>query len=267
MKKSYCILALILIAAISITGCTDQKKNVAVQETNKDKLFQTSTYNFLLDGFYDGVMTFGELKKHGDFGIGTFNNLDGQMIEFDGNIYQVRSDGVAYAVNDSMMTPFSSVTFFESDKRYSVDTSMNYSEMTKHLDDMLPTKNIIYALRVNGTFDYIKTRSYPRQTKPYPRLVEVIKTQPTFEFRNVKGTIIGFRMPDYMNGINVPGYHFHFLTEDRKAGGHVLEWQLSNVSFDVDNTYDFTMELPKNEDFYRFDSSKDKADELAKVEK
>jgi len=267
MKKSYYILVLALLAAITITGCIDQKRNIVAQETNNDILFQTSTINFLLDGVYDGDMTFGELKKKGDFGIGTFNNLDGEMIELDGNIYQVRSDGVAYAVNDSMMTPFSVVTFFEPDTKYQIDKSMNYTQTTTYLDDRLPTKNIIYAVRVNGTFDYIKTRSVPRQTKPYPRLVEVTKTQLTFEFHNVTGTIIGFRVPDYMNGLNVPGYHLHFLTGDRKAGGHVLEWQFSNVTFDVDNTYDFSMELPKNEDFYRLDSSINKSEEVAKVEK
>ncbi len=269
MKNRYYILALVLVTIISITGCVDQKKMISVQEPEmkNDILFQISTINFLLDGVYDGDMTFGELKKKGDFGIGTFNNLDGEMVELDGNIYQIRSDGVAYPVNDSMMTPFSAVTFFESDKKYSVDRVMNYSETTKYLDEMLPTKNIIYALRMNGTLDYIKTRSVPRQIKPYPKLIEVTKTQPTFEFHNVAGTIIGFRVPDYMSGVNVPGYHLHFLTGDGKAGGHVLEWQLTNASFDIDYTYDFAMQLPKNEDYYKLDSSKNKTEELAKAEK
>lgn len=268
MKKIYWILVISLIATISITGCTDQKKDISEPEdvTNKDLLFQTSTINFLLDGVFDGDMTFGELKKNGDFGLGTFNNLDGEMIELDGNIYQIRSDGIAYTVNDSMMTPFSAVTFFELDKKYSVNRSMNYSETIKYLDEMLPTKNIIYAIRISGTFEYIKTRSVPKQSKPYPKLVEVTKTQSTFEFHNTTGTIVGFRIPDYMSGINVPGYHFHFLTDDKKAGGHVLAWQIANVSFDVDYTYDFAMELPENEDIYKLDSS-NKTAELAEVEK
>ena len=49
----------------------------------------------LLDGIYDGEMTIGELLGKGNFGIGTFDALDGEMIILDGVCYQLRGDGTA----------------------------------------------------------------------------------------------------------------------------------------------------------------------------
>jgi len=136
-----------------------------------------------------------------------------------------------------------------------------------YLESKFPTKNIIYAIKIKGNFDYIKTRSVPGQNKPYPKLVEVTKNQSTFEFHKANGTIIGFWLPVYMNGINVPGYHFHFITDDRTAGGHVLEYIIGNSSIEIDYTSDFLLELPETEDFYKVNLEEDKQAELEKVEK
>ena len=63
-------------------------------------VYQTSTMGALLDGVYDGDVTIAELLRHGDFGLGTFNHLDGEMLVLDGVCYQLRGDGSA-AVADA----------------------------------------------------------------------------------------------------------------------------------------------------------------------
>lgn len=131
----------------------------------------------------------------------------------------------------------------------------------------MPTKNIFYAIKIDGVFGYIKTRSVPRQDKPYPPLVEVVKNQPIFEFHNAEGTIAGFRCPDYVKGVNVPGYHLHFITDDKKAGGRLLECQMQNVRVGIDYTSEFFMTLPGHSEFYKVDLTKEKEKELKKVEK
>jgi len=213
-------------------------------QENKDILFQTSTINTLFEGVYDGNMTYMELKKHGDVGIGTFNGLDGEMIGLDGKFYQIKVDGMAYHVNDSMGTPFAIVTFFETDSSVLLDESLNYTQFEQYLDDLLPIEDIIYAFKIDGVFEYIKTRSVPKQNEPYPPFDEVVKNQTIFEFHDTTGTIVGFRFPDYMEGINVPGYYFHFITEDRTSGGHLLDCQLQNVSIEIDYTFEFYMVMP-----------------------
>lgn len=261
MKKVYCLLAItFLVITVGTSGCLDLQRE-------KDVLFQTSTINALVKGIYDGDITFKDLKRHGDFGIGTFNSLDGEMVALAGEFYQIKADGRAYPVDDSMKTPFSIVTFFEPDKAFLLDKALNHEQLQQYLDNLLPTKNIFYAIKIEGIFKYIKTRSVPKQNKPYPPLVEVVKNQPTFEFHEVVGTIVGFRCPTYVEGINVPGYHFHFISGDRKAGGHLLECQMQSVKIEIDYTSEFYMVLPESEEFYKVDLVEEKSTELKKVEK
>ena len=237
---------LILLFSLIFTACQPS----AQTEESIDILYQYSTLGSLMAGVYDGALTFGELKTHGNFGLGTFNTLDGEMVAIDGQIYQVKADGSVHEVSDDMQTPFSVITYFESDQTATVEKTMDCDTLKSMIDEMLPTENIPYAIKVSGDFSYIKTRSVPAQEKPYPPLLDVIAEQPTFEFEQIDGDMLGFRLPDYMDIANSPGYHFHFLNKERDAGGHVLACQVSNVSIDIDYTDEWFTELPSDEDFY-----------------
>jgi acetolactate decarboxylase len=251
---------LLLIATLSTGGC-------AALQQDQDTLFQISTINALLDGDYTGSMTFGELKRHGTFGLGTFDALDGEMIGLEGRFYQIKADGVAYPVPDSMTTPFAVVTVFDADKTLPSQDGMDYEGLQSYLDEAIPNKSIFYAVKIDGTFNYIKTRSVPKQQKPYPPLVKVVKEQTIFEFHDVQGTIVGFRCPDSVKGVNVPGYHLHFITADRTAGGHLLACQLQDATIGIDYTSEFYMVLPQHESGQqKSDLSKDRSEDLKKVE-
>jgi acetolactate decarboxylase len=239
----------------------------AVEEQDRDVLYQVSTIDALMLGVYDGVSSFGDLEKHGGFGIGTFDALDGEMIALDGEFYQVKDDGVAYPVADNLTTPFATVTFFDADETVLVERAENYTQFEELLNEHLPSENVFYAIRIDGTFPYVETRSVPKQEKPYPLLKEAIEEQSIFQFYNVTGTMLGFWTPEFVDGINVPGYHLHFITQDRKAGGHVLEFQLNETEVKIDVTSDFFMALPTEGDFYHVDLTQDLQSDLEKVEK
>jgi acetolactate decarboxylase len=230
-------------------------------------LFQTSTINALLEGVYDGDLPVATLRQHGDFGLGTFNGLDGEMVLVDGQVFQVRSDGKARLVPDEARVPFADTTFFDADRSIAIEKPLTFSEMTQYLDTLLPSRNTFYAIRIEGTFDYVKTRSVPRQAKPYPRLAEVVKTQPIFEFHNQPGVMVGFWTPDYATGLNVPGYHFHFLTADRTGGGHVLDCTLGQVRISVEETSRFSLDLPRTREFRAAVLDTSRRSEVNKVEK
>src|SRR5262249_43965491 len=153
-----------------------------------------------------------------------------ELVELEGRFYQVRTDGRATPVADTERTPFAVVKQFRTDRTVPLSERVNYTQLEQFLDRALPSRNILYAVRIQGRFDSVVTRSVPRQRPPYPPLAEAVKQQRTFSFRDVDGTIVGFRMPDYMRGLNVPGYHFHFLTADRNAGGHILACEMQNVT-------------------------------------
>ena len=253
--------SLLLFLVVTFSACSTKHQK-------KGRLFQTSTINALLKGDYDGAMTFKQLKQHGDFGLGTVNTLNGEMVGLDGKFYQVRTDGKAYLINDTMKTPFAEVTFFKADTTVLLDDSItNYVQLKSYLDKLLPTRNIFYAFRITGRFDYIETRSVPQQHKPYPLLVNVVKHQATFEFHNVDGTMVGFWCPEFMAGINVPGYHIHFITKNGKAGGHMLACRLNKAKIEIDYLSSFKMDLPKTTTFYNLNLGRQKSGDLEKVEK
>jgi acetolactate decarboxylase len=232
-----------------------------------DTLFQYSTFDALFAGLYEGGLTMAELKKRGDFGLGTFNNLDGEMVVLDGKVYQLKTDGKVYPVADTMKTPLAAVTFFKAGQTRPIPKAGNFTELTALLDQALPSKNLFFAVKIEGRFKEVKVRSVPRQTPPYQPLVQVVKKQAVFPLKDVEGTLVGFYCPAYLKTVGVPGWHFHFLTKDRTQGGHVQDLALENLTAQIDALPGFSLLLPQNQEFYQADLTKDRLHEVEKVEK
>ncbi|PGR99968.1 MULTISPECIES: acetolactate decarboxylase [Bacillus] len=225
-------------------------------KTNNE-VYQTSTMLALLDGIYDGIINFDKLKEHGDFGIGTFDQLDGEMIAFDGEFYHLRSDGSAEMVAPEETTPFATVTFFEKEMSYTINRPMNREEVEALLHELMPSKNLFYAIRMDGTFREVRTRTVPRQEKPYTLLVEVTKSQPIFSFSHTKGTMAGFWTPDYAQGIGVAGFHLHYIDDERSGGGHVFDFTVENCTIEICQKAHMHLALPETADFMAADLSRE----------
>src|SRR5215211_6932627 len=172
-----------------------KKQDLGGNERPHHTLFQTSTIDALLEGKYDGDVSFAELEDRGDFGLGTLEALDEEMIALDGSFYQVKSDGRAYAIDGRVRTPFAVVTFFEPNLSETLATPLDFETFRARLDLLA-------------------------------------------------GSLVGFRFPRYAQGLNAAGYHFHFITADRSAGGHVLEFRLARGELRVDSEADLRLELP-----------------------
>jgi acetolactate decarboxylase len=233
-----------------------------------DVLYQVSTIDALVQGAFEGVEPVKNLQKHGDFGIGTFDALDGEMVVLDGKIYQIRSDGKVYPATDNLTTPFAVVTVFNRDITIPVSHPMNLTTLTALISQKLPSKNMIYAVRIHGTFPSVTARSIPAQQKPYPTLAEASKNQSVFTYTNLTGTVVGYYLPDFMKGLNMPGYHLHFISDDGKSGGHILDFiSPENTGIDLDLTPSLTTTLPNTTSFSAIDLSKDTSADLARVER
>jgi len=245
------LLFLLVIAAIMmpfLAGC-EQEEPQQDEQVDRETLYQVSTLGALSVGVYDGDITYGEVEEHGDMGLGTFQGLDGEMVAVDGEYYQVKTDGVAYLVEDGAVAPFAAVTFFDSDREGMPEEGLDYEGLQAFIDVLRPSDNMFYAIRIDGRFEYVKARSVPGQEKPYPPLSEVVEKQTVFEFQDIEGTMVGFWCPAYVGDLNASGYHMHFLTAGREAGGHVLELRLGEVTVHIDETPDLFMQLPDTEEF------------------
>ncbi len=272
LKALFIVILIVAIVGVGVGGCTSRpgsggESGYSFVLEDTDTLFQVSTIDALLQGVYDGEVTVGELKKQGDFGIGTFHGLDGEMIFLDGVMYRFDVDGNINEVDDKTKTPFAAVTVFRADLVEELGLIDDVNELYETLDGFIHTPNIFYAFRIDGEFGYIRTRSVPAQKKPYRPLVEIAAEQPEFEYYNIEGTLLGFWCPEYIQGINLPGYHFHFISDNRNSGGHLLELILKEGNVQVDYTTSFTMVLPANEEFIEADLSVDRQEELEQVER
>ena len=253
------VITLLAALTISLLAMTDPE--------DRETLYQVSTIDALQQGVFDGILPVGELKRHGDFGIGTFDALDGEMIVIRGIVYQATADGRVRIAPDNLTTPFATVTWYEEDFTIATDESMNFSAFSTVMEDRLPSENMVYAVRMHGTFPSIKVRAIPAQEKPYPTLSEAAANQSVYVYANATGTVAGCYIPVFFEGLNVVGYHLHFLSDDRQTGGHILDITVPDgtaVGYDV--TPEFTMVLPTSGDFTNVDLSQDLSEELELVE-
>lgn len=237
------------------------------QINRNDEILQISTIDALLGGIYDGEVNIGQLLKFGDFGLGTFNSLDGEMVVLDGVSYQVRADGKVLRVNSSLKTPFAAVTFFESDTSIVCKDTLNLELLEKKIDSLIVSVNYLYAIKISGHFISATARSVPAQKPPYRPLSEITSKQQTFTFNNMRGTLVGFRCPPYVKGLNVSGYHLHLLNESRNAGGHLLSMKADSLIIEIDRSDSYRILLPHDKEFSYADLTRDKEEELRKVER
>lgn len=260
MRRFSSLTILFCLAAIFFSGCSTVPSN---------GITQVATIDALLTGVYEGHMSLQELRSYGNFGLGTFEGLDGEMVFIDGTFYKVRADGKVYTPALSERTPFACVTAFDPDHRETITEQTDLAALEKRIDALVPEPNRFCAFKVRGTFDHVKARSVPAQQKPYPPLVEVTRNQPVFNLSNVQGTLIGFRSPPFVKGVNVPGYHVHFLVEDHSGGGHVLDFVMREGTLEADTVHDWlNIYLPtENPSFARADLTVDRTGETQAVEK
>jgi acetolactate decarboxylase len=228
-------------------------------------LFQVSTSGALVQGIYQRAVSTSVLLSYGDFGLGTFENLDGEMVVLDGAIYQVRSDGKVLNITDDVGTPFAVVTHFTADQDQIIESASSFEEITKICNQYRDSDNLFYAIRIDGHFEHIHTRAMKATLDGLP-LAKAAAIQPEFDFTDVDGTLVGIWAPQFSSALNIAGYHFHFLSEDRTKGGHLLECSGKNLKVRFDRLNDFHLSLPESEQFLRADLTKDTSKDLAYAE-
>ena len=229
-------------------------------------LFQVSTSAALVEGLYQGAVRVSRLLRHGDFGLGTFIDLDGEMVVLEGVCYRVAADGTVSTVEGDSLIPYAVVIRFTVDFAIDKQQLGNFSELVAVCDALRSTENAFYAFRVEGEFSLVKTRvmkSVPHGTG----LKAASSRQEEFTFQDQKGTLVGLWSPGFAGSFSVPGYHFHLLSEDRKRGGHVLECKATSVTIGGCALHEMHVSLPETAEFLQADLSRDPSDDLMSAER
>ncbi len=249
----------------SLAGCAGKETN----DAKTDDCYQVATLQSLAKGNYDGYETIEHLLSRGDIGLGTFHELDGEMIVLDGVCYQAVSDGSIVETKPEVTTPFASVKWFQQDIQKELSAYPSIEELKTELNQMIEEMgaNSIYIGKVEGVFSNIKVRSELSQKAPYKELAAVLATDQTeFIYDNIEGTLVCVYMPNYMEGVNTPGWHLHFLDKEHKKGGHVLELSMEQGVATLDQADSFVMTMPEDASFQDMNLTDISKEDIEKVE-
>ena len=234
-------------------------------EVQHATLFQVSTSGALVEGISQGVVTVGELKRHGDLGLGTFADLDGEMVVVDGHFWRVPGAGAIREASDSDLAPFAVVTSFSPERSLELASVVSIDDLIRQLDRLRTSNNLFFAVRLDGRFSHLHARAVCKQAGA--KLVDAAATQAEFELHEIVGTIVGFWTPAYAKTVNIAGWHLHFLSEDRSGGGHLLDVAGSALKAQVQHLDDFRMAIPETPEFLKADLTQDPSKALDKAER
>lgn len=229
-------------------------------------LFSVSTSAALVEGLFQGALRISHLLEHGDFGIGTFINLDGEMVVLEGVAYQIAAGSPARIAPPDTLIPYAVVTRFKEEVSNKDAAFVSFNEAVGLCDAMRASDNLFYAFRIDGLFDNVSARVM-RPAGYGTGLATAAQKQEQLTFEKVSGTLVGLWTPKYASSLSVPGYHFHFIADDRTRGGHVLDCAASHVAIRACSIADFHVALPETVEFLRADLSRDPSADLETAER
>ena len=211
-----------------------------------------------LMGLYDDHFTFKRLAEHGDFGHGTFNAIEGEMIAIDGIFYRADVDGNISAVLPDQLTPIATVTHFKPDNIIQLHNITDFTGFKNQIIPYLRKQNTIHAIRIDAMFESILARSEHPQIKPYqnePIEISMPKLQRSFVLENVQASMMGFFVPDVYKTIVLAGFHFHCINDARTKGGHVFDFKFKRGTVSLQYCTELCVVLPLSAQFDHIDLS------------
>ena len=215
---------------------------------NEVKMFQVSTLQALMLGYSRPVISVSELLSHGNTGLGTFEDVDGEMIVLDGVCYRATENGHVVIADPNKGVPFSAVCNLKGKRSFELGAMKNIDELKTKLDLTIEEDfglNSMHVVRIDGEFELIDARSESPYKSVHVSLKDILgKTQKAFQFKNIKGSLVCVYFPDYMDGINASGWHLHFLSEDKTLGGHVFEIIMKSGKGILDKINSIELKLP-----------------------
>ena len=229
-------------------------------------MFQISTSGALVEGLYQGAITVGDLRQHGDTGLGTFEELDGEMILVDGHCYQARSDVNVTEASDEALTPFATVVAFVADETHEFHDVVSFADLTSRLDSLRSSNNEFIAWRITGHLDTLRVRTACRHVSGTP-LSEAVADQAVFDVVDMPATIVGFWSPAYAPSVAIPGYHLHAISDDRAHAGHLFDLTGRHLVVELHRVKDIHVALPSTEAFLQAHLSPDSGSAMGSVER
>ena len=233
-------------------------------------LYQLALFQSVAQGEYYGASSVAAFKQHGDFGMGIFEAVNGELIMLDGVVYQALYDGSVVIPPEDAQIPYGNCAFFTPDiclpdiscgSLETLETILNETVLEQG-------KNQFYFARIQGFFPSVRVRSELAQQEPYRMLNIALRTdQREYCYENISGTMVGLYCPAYMQSMNAPGWHFHFISEDRSAGGHMTGAALKGCKTQLCKMSRLVTDIPDSDTFNAKDLGIDVMDAIREAER
>ncbi len=244
--------------------------DILSKDSKDNKIYQVSTLQALALGYSRAVISAGELLKEGDTGLGTFEDVNGEMIVMDGHCYRADQNGNVTVVEPETGVPFAAVAKLYGEQQFALkdikDIDSLRKELTRKIEEVFGL-NSMHIVRIDGEFEMVNARSEAPYRSHHITLKEVLgRTQKSFIYENIRGSLVGVYFPDYLDGINMPGWHLHFLSEDRSKGGHVFDVCIRDGTAKADKISNIYINLPEDAAFDTYALKQNLKDEIKSVE-
>lgn len=255
-RKYFSSLAIGTLLSLCLSSCIYQIESRQMSEKNdlpnekSDTFYHYSIWWAFVNRVFDGELTASVLKSKGDLALGSFDLLDGELIMLDGVLYRATEDGQVSIVNDDSKIAYVNAAFFDADQTFTIDRAKDYAELRHKINEELKSKNIFYAFKIHGDFVKMTCGGLHKQEPPFEKGLDyLIPNRPIFEREYFSGTMVGFYCPEYIGNINVAAYHLHFVSDDQRFAGHVMEFEGENLTVEIDHMYEYQFVLPRSEAF------------------
>ena len=239
-------------------------------ERQDHTLYQLALFQSVALGEYYGFRTVRQFKEHGDIGMGIFESVNGELIMLDGVVYQALHDGSVAVPEEDVLLPYGNAAFFSADMEIPHLSAQNFQELENILNERIVATgpNQFFVVRIDGQFPYAAVRSEVKQSEPFRMLNIALRTdQRKYEYTDLSGTIVGLYCPPYMQSMNAPGWHFHFISDDRTKGGHMTQASLTDCTCRVCRISRFTVDIPDTDSFNSKDLGKDVMSAIREAER
>ena len=233
-------------------------------------MYQVSTLQALALGYTRSVVRTDELLSHGNTGLGTFEDVNGEMIVIDRHCYQAAEKGSVTEMPPDTGVPFASVANLQGDRVFTLSEIPDIEHLKMELNLKIEEDfglNSMHIAKIEGDFERVDARLESAYRSHHVELKDILgKTQKSFCFEQIRGTMVCIYYPDYMDGINAPGWHLHFISEDRKWGGHVFDLQMRRGEVFLDKISRIEIQLPSEPAFDTYSLKEASQQDIKEVE-
>ena len=223
-------------------------------EVDHATLFQVSTSSALTEGVYQGAVTIGDLKQNGDFGLGTFEDLDGELIALDGHFYRVDATGAAGEAPNEAIVPFSVVTDFPAQLPFNIDRATSFGDLYV---PARPEAGVAKPVLCGAHRRALRQRQGPRVLQDEQRRVASrgVGGAGRVHFHRRRWYARRVLDPNLCRRDQRRRLAFARRDDDRRQGGHVLDVQGTGLQTQLAELADVRIAIPETAEFLRADLS------------